>query len=257
MASWYTMDPLYQKFVDEFGPELAPSKYAHYNTMTGMASPGSDVLTELNRGTAAHWLANEGRWDDFMKYGGKAKRGPADMANISGHPYHKTAHTQPMDKYLKAGRVDMGSAKVPTYIQASGVPETGFQTDWPVGDAHWSRAVGLADVRKAKDFTASATVPEMSTLSPWFRDKVAAKVGLKAVPAQAVLWGAGSGATGVDSPIGAGKLELTAMKIGQTASRLGITPETLLQRIIRGKGHAAIAGGLIGGGLLATEDEQQ
>ena len=90
-----------------------------------------------------------------------------------------------------------------------------------------------------------------------FRDKVAAKVGLKAVPAQAVLWGAGSGATGVDSPIGAGKLELTAMRIGQTASRLGITPETLLQRIIRGKGHAAIAGGLIGGGLLATEDEQQ
>ena len=162
----------------------------------------------------------------------------------------------PMDKYLKAGKVDMGSAKVPTYIQASGVPETGFQTDWPVGDAHWSRAVGLADVRTAKDFAASATVPEMSTLSPWFRDKVAAKVGLKAVPAQAVLWGAGSGATGVDSPIGAGKLELTAMKIGQTASRLGITPETLLQRIIRGKGHAAVAGGLVGGGLLATDEQQ-
>ena len=54
-----------------------------------------------------------------------------------------------MSRYLESGG-DMGkmsSAKVPSYVAASGVPETGFQTHSAVGDAHFVRAAGLADVR--------------------------------------------------------------------------------------------------------------
>lgn len=252
MASWYTMDPLYNRFEQLYGKDLAPEKYNLFNKFTGMASPGSEVLTELNRGTAAHWLANQGRFEDFVKYGGSATSGgidrPSDLSAIMGHPYHRTSQAIPMQKLVNTGDVDMTSAKVPTYIMASGVPETGFQTRWPVGDAHWSRLVGLPDVRGTKTLKgkevipgASATVSEMATLSPWFREKVAEKVGLEAVPAQAVIWGAGANATGVTSPIGAPKLELLAKKIGETADRLGISPETARDLILTGKAHAGFA----------------
>ena len=250
MASWYTMDPLFQQFKKIYGAEKAVEEYNKFNTLTGMASPGSEVLTEFNRGTGANWLAKQNRFEDFQKYGGLAefRRGadfPEDMRGIIGHPYHSTAHSGPMSKYVESGVLDMGSAKVPSYIHASGVPETGFQTQWPVGDAHWSRIVGLPDVRGATTKkgvasvpNASASVPEMTALGPWWKDRIAAQAGIEAVPAQAVVWGAGSGATGVTSPIGAGKLELLAQQIGKAAKRMDVSPEVARDMIIRGEAHA-------------------
>jgi hypothetical protein len=259
MASWYTMDPLFKRFVEIYGPEKAVEEYKRFNTLTGMASPGSEVLTELNRGTAANWLDKQGRFGDFIEHGGgMTKNAPADMAAIQGHPYHKTAQGNPMAKYLREGQVDMSSAKVPSYIAASGVPETGFQTAWPVGDAHWSRLVGLPEHRTASTpgvRNASASPTEMLSLSPWWREQVAEKAGLEAVPAQAVVWGAGSNATGVTSPIGAPKLELLAQQINKTAQRLGVSPETARDMIITGKAHAGyidprllIGAGTVGAG---------
>jgi hypothetical protein len=269
MASWYTMDPLYELFKQYHG-ENAPEMYRKFNTLTGMASPGSEVLTELNRGTAANWLSNEGRFADFIKYGGKSTEGgrrrPKDLSAIMGHPYHSTAQAGPMEVYLETGEPQMKSAKVPSYIAASSVPELGFQTEWPVGDAHWSRLVGLPDVRgtatrKGKEVIpgASATVPEMVSLAPWWKEKIASKMGLESVPAQAIVWGAGSHATGVTSPIGATKLELLAQQIGKAADRMGVSPETARDLIIMGKAHAGFvdpkllaALGLTGGlGTLA------
>lgn len=263
MAAWYTMDPLYQRFVDIYGPDRAIGEYNKFNTLTGMSSPGSEVLTELNRGTAANMMDTLGRFEEFIKYGGvsEKKRGanyPAELAGVIGHPYHSTAQAGPMAKYLESGLLEMDSAKVPSYIHASGVPETGFQTQWPVGDAHWSRLVGLSDVRGATSSKgvptipkASASVPEMVALGPWFNQKIAQPMGIQAVPAQAVIWGAGSGATGVTSPIGAPKLELLAQQIGETAMRLGVSPETARDMVIRGQ---AYAGGLTKGGLLSMDD---
>lgn len=262
MASWYTMDPLYAHFERLYGKDAAPGEYSRFNTLTGMASPGSEVLTEMNRGTAANWLDKEGRFDDFVKFGGmaEASRGgqfPDDMRGVMGHAYHKTAQATPMAKYLREGVLDMGSAKVPSYIHASGVPETGFQTEWPVGDAHWSRLVGLPDVRgKAGGTTpisaaASASVPEMVSLGPWWKDKIAAPMGLEAVPAQAVVWGAGSNATGVTSPIGAPKLELLAQRIMDTSRRLNISPEQARDMVLMGRTHAGAATPEMLGGLAA------
>lgn len=246
MASWYTMDPAYEQFVRLYGKERAPLEYDRFNTLTGMASPGSEVLSELNRGTAANWLDKQGRFADFLRHGGGMTNDrPKDMEAILGHPYHRTAQGIPMEKYLRGGEVDMGSAKVPSYITASGVPQTGFQTAWPVGDAHWSRLVGLPDVRgartsKGKDVVpgASASVPEMVSLGPWWQQKIAREAGLESVPAQAVVWGAGSNATGVTSPIGAPKLELLASQIGKTAKRLGVTPEQARDMVLTGRAHA-------------------
>lgn len=257
MASWYTMDPAYDRIVQLVGREQAPEVYRRLNTFMGMASPNSEVLTEINRGTAANWLNNQGKFDVFAEHGGlsKMKRGPdypAELAAVEGHMTHPTAQVPAMRTFAQTGKVQMTGPKVPSYIKASGVPDVGFQTQWPVGDAHWSRLVGLPDVRDEialKDplgraaglrgpNVSSATTPEMVSLAPWFRDKVAAPSGLEAVPAQAVLWGAGSRATGVTSQIGAPKLELLAQKIMETANRLGISPEEARDRVLLGQAHA-------------------
>jgi hypothetical protein len=257
MVGWYVMDPAFQRLKALVGEEEAIRRYERFNTFSGMASPGSDVLTEFNRGTAANWLANEGRFDDFVRYAGvpqQARFGssPADMQAIMGHPYHRTAQAIPMQKYVNTGQVDMTSPKVPMYIQASGVPETGFQTAMPVGDAHWSRAVGLADTRTNQAYAASVSNPEMSQLGPWWRNRIAGKVGLESVPAQALAWGTFARQTGVDTPVGAPKLELLAQQIEKAARREGVSPETMRDRVLLGKAHAGKIDPTLAAGLAAA-----
>lgn len=256
MVGWYVMDPAFQRLKALVGEEEAIARYNRMNNLSGMASPGSDVLTEFNRGTAANWLANEGRFDDFVKYAGMpaaARVGafPEDLRAVMGHPYHKTAQATPMQKYLAKGELDMSSPKVPMYIQASGVPETGFQTRMPVGDAHWSRAVGLGDTRTNQAFGASVSNPEMSQLGPWWRDRIAAKVGLESVPAQALAWGTFAKQTGVDTPVGAPKLELLAQQIEKASRRMNVSPETARDLILTGKAHAGFIDPKLAAGLAA------
>ena len=249
MDPWYTMDPLFKQMVQLMGEEKAVKEYKKFNTLLGMASPGSEVTTEIPRGTAAYFLQKEGRFPEFEEFAGMpaAKRReidfPQDILNVPGHMYHKTAHSTPMAKFLETGELGMDSPKVPMYIEASGVPKTGFQTDVPVGDAHWSRAVGLGDTRTSKNFGASVSTPEMSMLAPWWRKKIAGEVGIESVPAQARTWGLFSPQTGVTTPIGKPKLEMISDKIMETARRLNISPEEARDLVLMGKTYAGKAGG--------------
>ena len=235
MDPWYIMDPLFQKMSRELGPERAVTEYNLMNHLFGMSSPGSEVMTEIPRGSAAYFLHKQGRFPDFDKYAGmpahlRGEDFPQDILTVPGHAYHSTAQAGPMRKFLEKGELDMSSPKVPMYIQASGVPEVGFQTATPVGDAHWSRAVGLADVRGGSpaNWKKSVSNTEMYDLGPWWREQVAAPMGLESVPAQGRTWGAFSPQTGVTTPIGAPKLELIADQAAMAGQRLGISPEDAL-----------------------------
>jgi hypothetical protein len=252
MDPWYVMTPYYKRMVELLGPEVAAFEYRMQNALSGMASPGSEVNTEIPRGSAAYFLHKQGRFPEFVEHLGlpNAKRGALgvaeDIINVPGHMYHKTAQAIPMEKFLRTGELDMSSPKVPMYIEASGVPETGFQTQTPVGDAHWSRAVGLGDTRTSKNYGASVSNPEMTQLAPWWRDKIAAELGIESVPAQARTWGAFSGQTGVTTPIGAPKLELIADQIAATANRLGVSLETARDMVMMGKARMGKAeGGMV------------
>lgn len=265
--AWYIMDPAYRRMEQMFGPEEAVRRYQHLNTMTGMASPGSDVLTEIQRGTLAHALEQQGRFADFLKYGGqgvgpKAKfpRGadfPLDMQYMDSHPYHGTSQALPMQQYLERGRtLQSENPKVPLYVHASGVPETGFQTSGPVGDAHYSRGIGLADTRKGPtDVGASFSRAEYNTLQPWWQKQVAGAVGLESVPAQARLWTALGPQTGVESALGAGKLELLSQQIMRAADRLGVSPEKARDLILSGKAGAGVLAGGVAVPLAQRQDE--
>jgi len=251
MHGWYTMDPAYQQLVRDYGPEEAERLFRRYNTLTGMASPGSEVMTELQRGTAANMMDNKGLWDEFMMFGGTSvkDRGhnfPREISGVDGHPYHSTSQAPAMDTFVRTGKVDMKSAKVPTYIGASTPPELGNFTDLPIADAHFTRAVGLPDTRTAeKVYDHSMTMGEYKSVAPWYRDEVASKAGLEGVPAQAIHWGLFGPQTGVTTPVGAPKLELLARGIMETARRLGISPEKARDLVLTGKAHAFRNGGFV------------
>jgi hypothetical protein len=266
MDPWYVMTPYYKRMVELLGPERAAFEYRLQNTLMGMASPGSEVTTEIPRGSAAYFLHKQGRFPEFMEslaipQKQRAEAGVAkDIIDVPGHIYHRSAQAEPMDKFLRTGEFTMTTPKVPMYIEASGVPETGFQTQTPVGDAHWSRAVGLGDTRTSKKFDASVSNPEMTQLAPWWRDAIAKQLGIESVPAQARTWGAFSGQTGVTTPIGSPKLEMIADKIAETAQRLGVSPETARDMVITGEARMGKAhGGIVHmaeGGMIDSLPEE-
>jgi hypothetical protein len=251
MTGWYIMDPAYRRLVDLVGPEEAARRYTDFNVFSGIHSANAPVESEITRGSALNWLNRQGRVEDYIKYGGKMgiPGRPEDMATIPGHYAHVTAHLKPSMKYLETGQLSR-EAKTPAYMAASLPPELGTNINFPVGDAHYSRAIGLGDVRPMTQdpsaLGASWSMPEAMQLHEWFARDVARPVGLPGVPAQALLWGAASPITGVKSLIGAPKLEILADQIMKTAKRLRITPEEARDLVLMGEAYAGKAeGGLI------------
>lgn len=273
MKGWYVQDPMFHRMVQMFGPEEAITRYNRLNAYSGIESPNMAVPNEIRRAAAANYMAEQGRFPEWQQYGGlpmetRAARGLlTDMPSVPGRIGHQRA-SESQRKMLETGAHGMDSPKAPLYIAASGTPETGFQTSVPVGDAHFARVLGLGDVRKAKTVDASVTTPELAHLTPWFREQIAAPMGLEAVPGQASLWGLGAPQTGVKSAIGAPKLEITSDLIMKRAAQLGESPESVRDAYLAGKQHlgfttpamaATLAGGSGAAALIARKlrEEQQ
>jgi hypothetical protein len=267
MDAWYVMDPMYQRMVQLVGPERAKIEYMKFNAIVPPFSAGSNVMTEINRGTAANMFATRGEYDRFHRAMGIAEKDrprnfPKDLRDVKGHAYHGI-QSDPVRRWLETGEHGYAkdTVKIPLYAQASGVPETGFQTRLPVPDAHFTRAAGMSDVRRNASPGDYMGGTEYRQFGPWFRENVARPVGIEAVPAQARMWGAYSPQTGVETPIGAPKLELLAQSIWERAQRLGLDPKKLRDDVLMGKEHALwllgipAAGGAMG--ELARQDQYQ
>jgi hypothetical protein len=259
MKGWYVMDPAYKRLEQLVGPEEAKGRYRDFNFATAAHSPSAPVETELNRGTHALMAKNRGQIDDWLRHGGMAedvrrRDFPEWLRDAEGHPYHTTAHASGMRSLLERGDLSgMKNPKVPAYAHASGVPETGFQTEFPVADAHFTRGIGLSDVRTRADFATSAKMPEAASLYPWWRDKVAKQVGLESVPAQAISWGMYGPATGVATRVGAPKLEILADRIYQTAMRHNLDPGAVRDDVLLGRrGLYSDTGGKPGAGAFVA-----
>lgn len=257
MVPWYVMDPAYQRLVQLVGPERAVTEYNRFNNMMAPFSASSDVMKEINRGTGARMMADRGEFEKFRRYNGLAEKDrgpdfPPEMASIISHPYH-AIHTDPVARWLETGSHGYAkdTVKIPLYAQASGVPQTGFQTKWAVPDAHFTRAVGMSDTRKDATPGNYMGGPEYRTMAPWFREQVAKPAGLEAVPAQALTWGAYAPQTGVKTPIGAGKLELISQRMWERALELGVDPHWLRDKVLKGEQHSALPGGM--GGVAAQD----
>jgi hypothetical protein len=245
MVGWYEMDPMYHSIKKILGgnEDAAARVYHNLNSMTAYASPMSPVGTEIKRGTAAAMMAAEGNFDKFAKYGNlPQKKAPAALKakNFELGNEGTMAHgsqAPAMGRFLETGQ-EANAVKTGTYRRSGDAPSrpgSDYQNTQPVGDSHWSRGVGLADVRGEKNFEGSAKGTEMKTLGKWFHDEVARHpdTNLPSTSAQAVQWGALSKETGVDSPVGAPKLEIWSDMIARAAEREGIKPKEMWQRIVK------------------------
>ena len=260
MDPWYVMDPMYNELVRLFGKKQAAAEYVKLNATIGPFSAGSNVLTEINRGTAANMAVTRGDYPTFQRFAGVAEKDrgadfPDWLRDVKGHAYHGI-QARPVASWMETGKhaYENDTVKIPLYMQASGVPETGFQTRLPVPDAHFTRASGMPDARRQQAFNEYMGGTEYRPYGSWFRENVAKPLGIEAVPAQARMWGTYAPQTGVDTAIGAGKLELISQAIWDRAKKLGIDPRVLRDQVLRGKAHATLAGGGTIGGVAAMDE---
>lgn len=246
MVSWYHMDPMYQSIKKILGgnADRAGDVYHKLNTYTALASPMSSVEPEIRRGTAAATMAAEGKFEKFATHGGQPgsktalKKAPElmtpEMGN-EGHAFHGTAHTPAMSRFNETGQ-EANAPKTGAYRRASDAPSrpgSEYQNTVLVGDSHFSRGAGLADVRGAAAYDGSIEGPELKAVHPWYHENVAKPLGLPATSAQAAQWAALSHETGVETAIGAPKLEIWADQIAIAADKAGVTPKEMWQRIVK------------------------
>lgn len=263
MDPWYVMDPMYQELVRLFGKERAKTEYVKLNATIGPFSAGSNVMTEINRGTAANMAVTRGDYPTFQRFAGVAEKDrgadyPEWLRDVKGHAYHGI-QARPVASWMETGKhaYENDTVKIPLYMQASGVPETGFQTRLPVPDAHFTRASGMPDARRQQAFNEYMGGTEYRPYGSWFRENVAKPLGIEAVPAQARMWGTYAPQTGVDTAIGAGKLELISQAIWERALKLGIDPKVLRDQVLSGKAHATLGGGGMIGGVAAMDEYER
>ena len=258
MKGWYVLDPMWQRLKELVGPEEATLRFDRLNKFGGIESPNMNVVDESRRAAAANFMNEAGKFEDWAKYGGlpydyRVAQGLVpELGNLPGRVGHTRA-ANAQRRVIETGEHGMDSPKAPLYISASGTPETGFQTNVPVGDAHFSRGIGLADVRTNKGFDASVTTPELQNLTPWWRD-ISKEVGLQAVPGQAVGWGMFAPQTGVKTKIGAPKLELISDLIQRYAAKTGQKPETVRDKYLLGQSHLGANMSPAGAGLAIAND---
>jgi hypothetical protein len=258
MVPWYVMDPAYKRMVELVGPERAAAEYTKFNMHMTPFSGGSDVLTEINRGTAARMMSERNMFPQFQRESGKppAERS-ADvrelLSDVKGHLMHKQ-HAAAIERYLATGEhgFDKNTVKIPLYTLASGVPQTGFQTRWAVPDTHFASAIGMPEVRTANDYRSFMGGPEYRPAGPWFREKIANPLGIEAVPTQALTWGTFAPQTGVRTGVGAGKLELLSQRIWERAKKLGVDPREFRDQVLRGEQHSELEDDNTGMGSLAS-----
>jgi hypothetical protein len=245
MVGWYHMDPMYQSIKSILGNDeaRAANVYHKLNTYTSLASPMSSVNPEIVRGTAAATTAAEGKFDQFKKYGGlpankipkKATALKDQELGFEGHAFHGTAHVPAMTRFNETGQ-EANAVKTGAYRRASDAPSrpgSEHQNTVLVGDSHFSRGVGLADVRGAARYDGSIEGPELKVVHPWYHESVAKPLGIPSTSAQATQWGALSHETGVETPIGAPKLEIWADQIASAAKRAGVEPKEMWRRIVK------------------------
>lgn len=246
--SWYEMLPLYQR-MDELGVPIDEQRL--FNQRTGIFSAAASPVSEINRGTLAHHLAQQGRIEDFVKYGGVAAKNrpsllgfPDDLLDMKSHAYHGTAQAPTLAEIEMSGGYYPKEHKVGTYVAATDPVFPNYTR--PVADSHIARGVGYSDVRPGKlaNVKANLSNPEYTDFAPWWENSIAGNTGLRPRDQQALLWNVLGPQTGVRY-IGPSKLELMSNQMMKASKRLGVSPEQARDMVLRGEAGAYAEGGTV------------
>jgi len=254
--SWYEMGPMWER-MNQLGTD--PAYQSLFNKRVALHSAGASPLNEINRGTAANWLLQQGRGEDYIDLAGvpEAKRAsmrnyPADMLQIPGHAYHSTAHSKPLINLEASHQLFSDRHKVPTYAQATDPILADPRR--PIADAHLARGTGYSDVRTGgtDQLFKELTTSEYGDFVPWWQ-KISEQVDEQPRDLQAMIWNALGPQTGVRI-IGPGKLEIMSGQMMRAADRLGVSPETARDLVLTGQAGAYAEGGSVEGDFTGYGD---
>ena len=234
---WYQANPLAKTFVEILGPEEGMRRYLRFRQMGSGLSPMSDVSSEIGRSSLAYTMdMNPGGLERFI--------GTENIPAGLGHIAHNSAHASAIQRLIDTG--DFASPNLSQQVKTRNyfLSNTGQQSHYPTGDAHFVRGVGLADVRPYKTIEGGVLVPDPSSIGAtefapvgdWFSKKVAAPLGIAGSPAQAAMWNILGPATGVETGLSKPFLELFGDRVKRAADRLNISPEQAMHDWITGKG---------------------
>lgn len=239
-AAWYEMEPLFDRLKQlTSNPE---GKFRDLIDTTAVMSPRAAVVPELERGTHALMLRNQGRAEEFRPYGEipspqRPDDFPPELQGMPGSMAHKV-HSTMLENLDRTGGIITDQAKVPMYSKGHyGSPDIPYNTRMGAPDAHNARAIGLTDVRPAKkgDLGGNASRPEVYSMLDWFENKVAGASGHSGTDAQALLWNIFAPFTGVKTKIGKSKLELMSEGIERAALHNKIPIGEARDRVIMGE----------------------
>jgi hypothetical protein len=244
--AWYELSPMYD-WMTKHG--LGPEVQRGLNTRMGVMSPGSNPVTEINRGFHAHYLAPQQRWEDLAQYGALPVKGrpdhfPEDLMGLTPHPYMNTAAMPNLRSFETTGELSSAKHKVPTYVMAS--DPVWANATRPVADAHFTRFLGYPDVRgsgQTAGLRKELSGSEYGDLLPWWTKKIAKPLGIDERDAQALMWNVGGPQTGV-SYIGQPKLEMISNYLGAAAKRLGLPLDEAAYEVLSGRSPGYAEGGL-------------
>lgn len=245
-SNFYPLDPLFHRTEQLMPRDDAVDQFRRFNLLTGYNSPGSSVEDEIRRGASAQHFAAQGRLNEWLMNAGtpeelRDRYFPDDLRYLKPGPYHKSGTAPGVARVLPdfdyRSMVGTDRPKLPLYVGASGIPETGFQTDYPVLDTHMVRQIGLHDIRPNYP-DAMPKVNDAHVFAPWFAKNVAQPHDLSSTRAQALLWNVLGPQTGIKTTVAVPKLEQYSRYFSQRANELGLDPNEVTDQVLRGEERA-------------------
>jgi hypothetical protein len=233
-GDWYNTMPLRDRFISELGDAEGQAAFDRFIDMVGATS--SQSRTPVNARNASYYYMRDRQGDPLLP-------GGAPPESPYGH-YTQRNHM------LQSGNIVEGRGLSSTQNPkiASFAENLRGNYEPLTIDIHNSRALGLTNASGTPLDTPNPA--HYAFLEDMQAQQARDVFGIEPARYQSAMWVGGGDKTGLASPPDP-FLAVLEDRIMLTADRMGINPETVLRRFIRGEMPLLSVGGAAGGGLMS------
>jgi hypothetical protein len=223
---WYNTEPLRERFIGELGPDKGMAAYQQYLDLVAATSPRSKVAENARNASYYYSLAQQG----LPLPQSIRKGGALSVAEPLPSPYGHIAqglHAQNARNVVQGGGWPVLQNPKPASfsqnLQGNQMPVT--------IDTHNARLWGMTDT---KGRPIDMPEPSQYGFMERLQQEQAAKLGMTPAQYQASAWIGGGEQTGLKSAADP-FVKTVEDRVNITAKKLGLTPEEVLRRFMRGE----------------------
>jgi hypothetical protein len=261
--SWYRTGPLYDVFMEELGPDTAPTAYKRFMELVSATSPQSRVPDNVRIASYYNYLDRNGLElpeTPAPGYGAKAqilhRQNVVDMQNGGLDPLKNPKPSSFVENLLgneTPVTVDTHNfrllgilSKDPRFLATK--TDTGFNPRQAFADGK----ITIEQALQNPTWWDSAPLKTEYAAYEAYQQKLANKLGMTPAEFQEKMWVGAGDKTGLGSPPETW-LRTFARRVQYTAARLNADPDVVMRKFIRGEipllgvGGAAALGGLSDG----------